>query len=110
MNRTGFGLYFAILRQASKSHCDIRARFATVFRNWRFEHKIPLKRIAGDLRIAVATVNSWESGKSFPTGHHFEQLTDYTGLLPCQLFCGTANKCVPADCLLASPKLSCKRA
>ena len=100
----------SILRQVNKSHCDIRVSFASAFRIWRFKQKIPLKRIAADLRIAVATVNSWESGKSFPTGPHFDLLTDYTGLSPCQLFCVTARKCGPRDCLLAMPKRSRKYA
>jgi transcriptional regulator with XRE-family HTH domain len=90
--------------QESKLHCDIRASFATAFRNWRLKSDIPLKKIATDLGVSIATVNSWESGKRFPTGRHFEMLTDYTGVPPCRLFCVMADKCVPAECLLALPK------
>ena len=39
---------------------------------------------------------------------HFELLVDYTGLPPCKLFCVMADKCVPADCLLAMSKLPSK--
>ena len=85
----------------SNFHCDIRASFATAFRNWRLKENIPLKQIATDLGVSIATVNSWESGKRFPTGRHFEILSDYTGVPPCRLFCAMAAKCVPADCLLA---------
>ena len=99
-----------IMGQASKFRCDIRASFATAFRNWRFQQKIPLKQIAAELKIAVATVNSWESGKSFPTGRHFMLLTDYTGLLPCQLFCLAKSRCAPAGCVLALPKRARKKA
>jgi transcriptional regulator with XRE-family HTH domain len=88
----------------SKFHCDIRASFATAFRNWRVKSNIPLKKIAWDLNVSVATINSWELGKRFPTGYNFEMLTDYTGLPPCKLFCVMADKCVPADCLLALGK------
>jgi len=84
----------------SRSQCNIRASFATAFRNWRMKNNIPLKRIAMDLGVAVATINSWELGERFPTSHHFEMLADYTGLAPCKLFCMMADKCVPADCLL----------
>jgi hypothetical protein len=31
-------------------------------------------------------------------------LTDYSGVPPCRLFCVMADKCVPAECLLALPK------
>jgi hypothetical protein len=31
-------------------------------------------------------------------------LADYTGQPPCRLFCLMADKCVPAECLLALPK------
>ena len=87
--------------QKPKSRCDIRASFATAFRNWRLKNDLSLKRIAGDLGLAVATVNSWELGKRFPSGRNFEMLVDYTGIPPCKLFCVMADKCVPADCLLA---------
>jgi transcriptional regulator with XRE-family HTH domain len=82
-------------------HCDIRASFATAFSTWRRKNNIPLKKIARDLGVSVATINSWELGKRFPTGYNFEMLTDYTGLPPCKLFCVMAEKCVPAECLLA---------
>jgi DNA-binding transcriptional regulator YiaG len=88
----------------SNFHCDIRASFATAFRNWRLENKIPLKKIATDLGVSIATVNTWEAGRRFPTGRHFEVLADYTGLPPCRLFCVMADKCVPAECQLALPK------
>ena len=84
-----------------KSKCDIRGCFATAFRNWRLKNNIPLKKIAKDLRLSVATVNSWELGERFPIGRNFEMLVDYTGVPPCKLFCVLADKCVPAECLLA---------
>ena len=91
---------------ATKSHfrCDIRASFATAFSTWRRKNNIPLKKVARDLGLSVATINSWELGRRFPTGSNFEMLTNYTGLPPCRLFCVMADKCVPAECLLALPK------
>ena len=74
------------------------------FRNWRLEQKIPLKVLASDLGVDISTISNWELGKRFPTGRHFEMLTDYTGLPPCRLFCVMAAKCVPQECLLAVPK------
>jgi transcriptional regulator with XRE-family HTH domain len=84
-----------------KFHCDIRTSFATSFRNWRLKKRLPLKKVAKDLGLAVSTVNSWELGKKFPTGYNFELLANYAGVPPCKLFCVKADQCVPADCLLA---------
>ncbi|MDH7504259.1 MAG: helix-turn-helix transcriptional regulator [Verrucomicrobiota bacterium] len=88
---------------ASKSNfqCNICASFATAFKNWRRQHRIPLKQIAADLGLSIATISSWELGSRFPTGRNLEKLVNYTGLPPCKLFCVMAGKCVPAECLLA---------
>lgn len=89
------------MAQKSNFQCDIRASFATAFKTWRQKNNIPLKKIAKDLSLAVSTVNSWELGERFPTGRNFEMLVNYAGVPPCRLFCVMADKCVPADCLLA---------
>ena len=85
----------------SKLQCDIRTTFATAFQNWRLKNNIPLKRIAKDLGVSVATVSSWEMGTRFPTACNFEMLVSYTGVPPCRLFCVMANQCVPTECRLA---------
>ena len=82
--------------------CDIRASFAKAFGLWRRKHNLPLKEIAAQLGISVATVNSWELGERFPTGEHFEALVNYAGVPPCRLFCIMADKCAPAQCQLAA--------
>ena len=92
------------MAQKTNLHCDIRASFAIAFHNWRLKNKTPLKKIAADLGVSIATVNNWELGKQFPSGRHFEMLANYTGVPPCRLFCVMADKCVPPDCLLAMPK------
>jgi transcriptional regulator with XRE-family HTH domain len=92
----------------SQYHCDVRASFAIAFCAWRLKHNIPLKKIARDLGVSIATVSSWELGRRFPTGCNFELLVEYTGLPPCKLFCVMADKCVPADCLLATSRLPFK--
>jgi ribosome-binding protein aMBF1 (putative translation factor) len=88
---------------------DVRASFARAFRDWRRRNGLPLKTVARDLGLSISTVSSWESGRSFPTGSHFERLVAYTGLPPCKLFCVMADRCVPADCLLALRRISSKR-
>ncbi len=87
---------------------DVRTTFATAFSAWRRKNKVPLKAIARDLGVSISTVDSWEIGLSFPGSYNFERLVEYTGLPPCRLFCVMADKCVPADCLLALRKLSAK--
>jgi len=91
--------------RTSSADCrDIRASFATAFRNWRLKNNIPLKQIAGDLGLSIATINSWESGNRFPTGYNLEILANYTSVPPCRLLCAMADKCVPAECPLATPR------
>jgi hypothetical protein len=100
--------YTPAVVQKPRFNCDIRASFATGFRNWRVKSKLPLKKIAKDLGVSLATVSTWESGKCFPTACNFEMLANYTGMPPCKLFCIMADKCVPADCLLAMDRLKPK--
>jgi transcriptional regulator with XRE-family HTH domain len=96
--------------RSAKSHCQIRASFTIAFRNWRLTNNIPLKKIARDLGLSIATINSWESGKRFPTGYNLEMLADYTGVPPCRLFCRMAEQCVPVDCPLTTPRKKRPRA
>lgn len=92
------------MRRKPDYQCNLRASFATAFSTWRRQNHIPLKKIAEDLGLSVATINSWELGNRFPTGGNFEMLVNYTGLPPCRLLCVMADKCVPTDCLLAMGK------
>lgn len=85
-------------------HCDIRTSFAKAFGAWRRKNHVQLKEVAAGLGISVSTVSSWEQGERFPTGEHFQALVNYTGVPPCRLFCVMADKCVPAECLLALRK------
>ena len=87
-----------------KRRYDICASFAMAFRAWRLKNNIPLKKIAADLDLSIATVNAWELGKRFPSGRSFEMLVDYTGVPPCRLFCVKAAECVPHECMVALPK------
>jgi transcriptional regulator with XRE-family HTH domain len=91
-------------------HCNVRASFATAFRNWRLQNDLPLKQIATELGVSIATVNAWELGTRFPTGRNFELLVNYCGVPPCKLFCIMADRCVPADCLLAMGRKPSDRA
>jgi transcriptional regulator with XRE-family HTH domain len=92
--------------------CDVRASFALAFRAWRLNEKIPLKRVAKELGVALATVHAWELGERFPTGYNFEQLVAYTGLPPCRLLCVMAEECfpIPTDCKLSLRAIPSRKA
>ncbi len=89
-----------------KFKCDLGASFALAFKNWRRKSKLPLKQVARDLGVFVNTVSLWELGQRFPSKRHFEMLADYTRQPPCKLFCIVADKCIPADCLLAMTQIN----
>ena len=89
---------------AAPLQCDIRINFAKAFGAWRRKNNRTLKDIAAELGVSLSSVNSWERGERFPTAEHFQALADYTGIPPCRLFCVMADKCVPAECLLAMRK------
>ena len=88
-------------KAAAPLQCDIRTNFAQAFGTWRKKNNLSLKTIAADMAISLATVSAWERGARFPTPQHFQALVNYTGIPPCRLFCVMADKCVPAECLLA---------
>jgi transcriptional regulator with XRE-family HTH domain len=90
----------------SENHCDcdIKLSFATALSNWRREKQVPLKQIAHDLGLSIATISAWENARQFPSGDNFELLVSYTGLPPCRLFCMMSDECRPPICLLMAPK------
>jgi transcriptional regulator with XRE-family HTH domain len=88
-------------KPAAPLPCDIRANFAKALRTWRRKNNLSLKEIAAEMGISLATVSAWERGARFPAVQHFQALVNYTGIPPCRLFCVMADKCVPAECLLA---------
>ena len=89
-----------------KFDCDVCASFALAFNTWRRKNKVPLKQIAQDLGLSISTVSAWGAGEHFPSGPHFARLVTYTGVPPCKLFCVMADKCVPAECLLALSQIT----
>lgn len=91
-------------KQLRREQNDVRTSFATAFSNWRQRNQIPLKKVAADLGLSIATINKWELGQRFPTGRHFELLVMYTGEPPCRLFCVMADKCAPTECHIGHGK------
>ena len=87
-----------------KYHYDVCASFAAAFCLWRLKNNMPLKKIAVELGLSIATVSAWELGKRFPSSRSFKMLVDYMEVPPCRLFCVAADKCVPHECVLALPK------
>ena len=82
LDYAGKSLHTFTVPSKSQFHCDVRASFAKAFGNWRRKHKLPLKIVARDLGLSIATVSMWESGQRFPTGGNFERLVEYTVLRP----------------------------
>jgi transcriptional regulator with XRE-family HTH domain len=93
-----------VKKRAGPLQCDIRINFAKAFGAWRRKNNLPLKDVAAELRVSLATISAWERGERFPSAEHFQALVNYTGIPPCQLFCVMADQCVPAECLLAMRK------
>jgi transcriptional regulator with XRE-family HTH domain len=77
----------------------LRASFAATFSAWRKSSKVPLKKIAKDLGVSIATVNFWECGQRFPSADNLIMIVSYTGLPPCRLVCLAADGCVQSECL-----------
>jgi hypothetical protein len=96
------GIYIASVPPKPEFPCSIRASFAIAFKNWRCQNRLPLKQVAADLGLSIGTISKWELGQRFPTDRHMEMLCRYSGLPPCKLFCVMAEKCLPADCLIAT--------
>lgn len=80
---------------------DIRASFATAFRNWRQTNSLTMNQVATDLDLSVNTISSWEQGKRFPAVGHFDLVVAYTRVPPCRLICVMADDCLPSGCLSA---------
>lgn len=97
MNKAGF-------HPRIEPRYDIRACFSNFFRDWRLQNHLPMKQVAADLDVSIATVSAWESGARFPTGRHFERIAAYTDVPPCRLFCVRTDKCLPDECL--SPRVT----
>jgi len=92
------------MHQLQESHFNIKASFAMALGNWRRKNRVPLKQLASDLGLSIATVSAWERGERFPNERHFDMLANYTGLPPCRLLCMAADECMPTGCLKMRPK------
>ena len=102
--RGTFPLRKSLIPPKQKFQCDVRASFAKALGNWRHKYNVPLKQVADDLGLSIATVSAWQTGRRFPSGKNFEMLVNYTGVPPCRLFCVMADKCVSSQCQLAQVK------
>lgn len=94
------------MEELAKSNCNLRGIFASAFSNWRKKNNIPLKKIAMELNVSISTVQTWASGKRFPSGNHFELLVDYTGIPPCRLLCIMGDTCISSQCPIKEKQLA----
>jgi len=69
------------------------AAFAAKMRNWRRSSRMPMKEVAMDIGISVATVSEWEHGNRFPSVEHLLAISRLARMpAPC-LICGTNSHC-----------------
>ena len=81
---------------------DLRANFAKALKLWRKHRRMPLKQVAVELGFRISTIQAWESGKRFPNNYNLGLIIQYTGLAPCQLFCGRAGHCDLTRCVFVN--------
>ena len=81
---------------SSKEDKDKTAAYALGrnIRQWRQDHKVPLKALAADLQVSTTTVNDWERAARFPSGHHLSRLARVLGVPCCRLLCDRPEECV----------------
>lgn len=75
----------------------LRLKLAMRLKTLRERTGEPLKKIAAELGVSVATVNSWECGSRFPSAEHLERLARWYGVRPCILVRNDHVKC-PETC------------
>jgi DNA-binding transcriptional regulator YiaG len=62
-------------------------------KGFRTSRRWPLKRVAFELSVTVATVSDWEHGIRFPSGGNLILLSRLFGVSPCQLICAGRKFC-----------------
>ena len=77
----------------SKAGEPLQALFGRRLRAWRERNGLPLKAIASDLGVSVATVSAWERGDRFPSGQHLEMLARQYKLCVCEFFWQGSGRC-----------------
>lgn len=60
--------------------------------------------MASELGFGDSTVGAWETGERFPDGFALENISIYTGLTPCRLFCEQSARCLPGQCRLLTSR------
>jgi transcriptional regulator with XRE-family HTH domain len=71
-----------------------------VLKRWRISQHLTQKAMAAELGFGDSTVGAWETGERFPDGFALENLSTYTHVTPCRLFCDRIARCAPGQCLL----------
>lgn len=66
----------------------------------------PMKRVAHEIGVSVATVSDWESGRRFPSGGSLVRLARLYDTTPCQLFCCGKDRCPNTRAATRSARLS----
>jgi len=75
------------------SHSSSIFVLGTNLRSRRKEMGLPLKALAADLGISIATLSDWERGTRFPSREHLETLSRVLNIPICRLFCPGEDLC-----------------
>lgn len=66
-------------------------------RSRRKDLGLPLKALAADLEVSIATLSDWERGTRFPSRENLETLSRVLNIPVCRLFCPGEDLCPLAD-------------
>jgi transcriptional regulator with XRE-family HTH domain len=89
-----------------QANCKLVAVIAARLRSWRSTRRIPLKQMAADLGVSIATISAWENGRRCPTIEHIAMLSRYTGIPACHLLYDGPGDCPIHQSHIASLPIS----
>jgi len=72
--------------------------FAKRLKNWRSTRHLPLKHMATDLGVSMATLSQWENGHRFPTMSNLETIARYMDTHVCCLLYDGDGSCHHRRC------------
>lgn len=64
----------------------------------RMRKRWPMKRLAFELKVSVATISEWERGHRFPSAEHLYHLSRLFNLPACRFFCVGKSLCPLHGC------------
>ena len=87
------------------SPCGLWANFGPILKHWRLSQNLAQKAIASDLDVRISVVSAWETGARFPNSFALQEISAYTGITPCRIFCNRTARCAPSQCALLNRRM-----